>query len=78
MANDKERTIFEKGNIHGDSIYGKMDECIYSLVDVEGNQYKHMPKSESKLRRVRAMVMNIGCALENPNRNIKDEAGRGI
>ena len=48
-----------------------MDESIYSLIDAESNQQKHMPEPKEKnLDGIRAMVMNIGCAPEYPKRNI--------
>ena len=46
QARRKERMILKKGNFHGDSIYKKTDESIYSLDGAEGNQQKHMPEPE--------------------------------
>ena len=79
MANGKERTIFEKGNIHGDKVFTgrRVKAFIASLMQRVTNKNTCL-SPRSQLRWVRAMVMNIGCAPEYPKRKIRDEAGRGI
>ena len=71
--------LFEKGNIHGDKVLMRrwLKVFIASFMQKVANKDTYL-SLRRKLRWVRAMVMNIGCAPEYLKRNIKDEAGRGI